>query len=105
MAGAMENEFTSFVEFYPAYLSEHANRSCRELHFAGTTLALFALAALLLTGSAWWLFAALASQYGFAWLGHFAFERRQRETRRHPLYSFIGNWVMYWQMLTAQDSF
>ena len=29
----------TFAEFYPYYLSEHANRTCRRLHFAGSTLA------------------------------------------------------------------
>jgi len=98
-------EFASFAEFYPVYLSEHANRTCRELHFAGSTLALLFLAALLLTGNLWWLLGALASGYGFAWIGHFAFEKNQPTTFRHPLYSFMGDWVMYWQMLTGQASF
>lgn len=105
MAGVTQRNFESFAEFYPVYLSEHSNRICRELHFAGTTLALLSLAALLLTGGWWWLLAALASHYGFAWIGHFAFERSQPETLRHPLYSFMGDMVMYRQMLTGQDSF
>jgi len=37
-----------FAEFYPFYLSQHSDRTCRRLHFAGTSLG---LAALLLTGS------------------------------------------------------
>lgn len=105
MASVMQREFGSFAEFYPVYLSEHANRSSRELHFAGATLALLSLAALLLTGSLWWLLAAAASHYGLAWIGHFAFERNQPATMRHPIYSFLADWVMYWQMLTGQDSF
>jgi hypothetical protein len=100
-----QREFSTFTEFYPVYLSEHANRSCRELHFTGTTLALLCLAALLLTGSLWWLLAALASHFGFAWTGHFAFEPSQPASMRHPVYTFMGDWVMYWQMLTGQDSF
>jgi hypothetical protein len=32
-----------FKEFYPFYLSQHADRTCRQLHFAGTTLGLLAL--------------------------------------------------------------
>ena len=31
-------QFTSFREFYPFYLSEHADRRSRRMHFAGTTL-------------------------------------------------------------------
>ncbi len=37
-----------FAEFYPFYLSRHSDRTCRRLHFAGTSLG---LATLLLTGS------------------------------------------------------
>jgi hypothetical protein len=100
-----DQEFASFAEFYPVYLSEHSNRTCRELHFAGSTLALFSLLALVLTGNFWWLLAALGSGYGFAWVGHFAFEKNQPMTFKHPIYSLMGDWVMYWQMLTGQDTF
>lgn len=105
MSAATQKDFASFTEFYPTYLSEHANRTNRELHFAGATLAILCLGALLLNGSLWWLLAAIASHYGFASIGHFCFERNQPATSRHPLYTFMGNWVMYWQMLTGQDSF
>ncbi len=32
-----ENSFRTFGDFYPFYLGEHANRTCRRLHFTGTT--------------------------------------------------------------------
>ena len=102
---AVSQRFHSFAEFYPTYLSEHTNRACRELHFIGSTVALVCLAALVLTGNLWWLLAALASGYGFAWIGHFGFEKNQPATFKHPIYSLMGDWVMYWQMLTGQDSF
>ena len=34
----MDERYESFSAFYPFYLSEHRNRTCRRLHFAGTTL-------------------------------------------------------------------
>ena len=34
----MATRFATFAEFYPFYLSEHRNRTCRRLHFAGTSL-------------------------------------------------------------------
>lgn len=105
MPDVLKQEFHSFADFYPAYLAEHSNRSCRQLHFAGSTLALLCLMALLLTGNPWWLLGALAAGYGFAWVGHFAFQKNQPMTFRHPLYSLMGDWVMYWQMLTGQASF
>ena len=30
----------SFAEFYPFYLGEHRHRTCRRLHFVGSTLGL-----------------------------------------------------------------
>jgi hypothetical protein len=105
MSVAIEKHYNSFAEFYPDYLNEHTNRTCRELHFVGSTLALLSLLALVLTGNLWFLLLGLVCGYGFAWIGHFGFEKNQPATFRHPLYSFMGDWVMYWQMLTGQLSF
>ncbi len=85
----------SFAEFYPFYLGEHRNRTCRRLHFAGSTLALVCLALLLATGQWRWLAIGLLCGYGFAWLGHFAFEKNKPASFQRPLYSFMGDWVMY----------
>lgn len=104
MASVTDGKYASFSEFYPDYLSEHSNRTCRELHFVGSTLALLCLGALLLTGNPWWLAGALVAGYGFAWVGHFVFEKNRPATFKHPFYSFMGDWVMYWQMLTGQAS-
>ena len=70
--------FTSFAEFYPYYLSEHKNRTSRRLHFCGT-LGVLSIAACVLFGviNAWWLLALPLCGYGFAWLGHFVFEKNR----------------------------
>ena len=34
------SQFASLHEFYPYYLSEHGNRTCRRLHFVGSSLVL-----------------------------------------------------------------
>ena len=52
-------KYDSFAEFYPFYLSEHSDRTCRRLHFAGSTLALLCVLALIVTRNPWWLLAAL----------------------------------------------
>ncbi|HWI24940.1 MAG TPA: DUF962 domain-containing protein, partial [Lysobacter sp.] len=52
--------------------------------------------------NAWWLLAALACGYGFAWIGHFFFEHNRPATFRHPLYSFVGDWVMFKDILTGR---
>jgi len=98
-------QFASFREFYPFYLNEHANRACRRLHFVGTSLVVLCLVALALTRNVWWIAAALLCGYGFAWVGHFFFEHNKPATFRHPLYSFIGDWAMYAQMLSGRIPF
>lgn len=87
--------FKRFADFYPFYLGEHSNRSCRRMHFVGSTLALVCLAMLLLTGRPQYLVYALLCGYGFAWIGHLVFEKNRPATFKHPLYSFIGDWAMY----------
>ena len=67
--------YSSFAEFYPLYLSEHANRTTRRLHFVGSSLALICLLALVLTGDVWWLLGAALAGYGFAWIGHAMIEK------------------------------
>lgn len=87
--------FSSFGEFYPYYLSEHRNLTCRRLHFAGTTLSLVCLALLLASGRLQYLLYALVCGYAFAWVGHFYFEKNKPATFKYPIYSFAGDWVMY----------
>lgn len=102
----MSEPYTSFREFYPHYLAEHRNRTCRRLHFVGSALVL-AVLALVIGGwlSAWWLLSLPVIGYGFAWVGHFAFEKNRPATFRHPLYSLIGDWVMFKDMLTGRIRF
>jgi len=89
-----EKRFNSFAEFYPYYLQEHSNPVCRRLHYVGSVLVLVLLACVLVTRH-WPLLLALpVVGYGFAWIGHFVFEKNRPATFKHPLYSFMGDWVM-----------
>jgi hypothetical protein len=96
------SRFNTFREFYPFYLGEHRHATCRRLHFIGScgVLALLGIATWQRNG--WWLLAALACGYGFAWIGHFFFEHNRPATFRHPLYSFVGDWVMFKDILTGR---
>jgi hypothetical protein len=95
-------EMHSFAEFYPFYLSEHSNLTCRRLHFAGSTLGLLCLGMLIATLNPWWLLAGLLSGYAFAWVGHFFFEKNKPASFKRPLYSFMGDWVMYKDIWTGK---
>jgi len=94
--------YARFREFYPYYLSEHRDRTCRRLHFAGSTLVLLVVVLAIALRDARWLWLAPVAGYGFAWVGHFAFEKNRPATFRHPLYSLAGDWVMYWQILRGR---
>lgn len=97
--------FDSFREFYPFYLGEHANPISRRLHFIGSCGVLALVAVAIVQRSGWWLLAALACGYGFAWVGHFFFEKNRPATFRHPLYSFLGDWAMFRDILTGRIRF
>jgi len=88
--------FQSFREFYPYYLAEHANKSCRIMHYIGSTLVLAVILYAVLTQQWWSLVAVPLIGYGFAWLGHFVFEHNKPATFKYPGYSLMGDWVMYW---------
>jgi hypothetical protein len=101
----MRDRFTSFADFYPFYLSEHRDRSCRRLHFAGSLLVLACGALAATTRNAWWLAAAPVCGYGCAWIGHFFFEHNRPATFTHPLYSLLGDWVMFKEIVTGKIAF
>ena len=43
--------------------------------------------------------------YGFAWAGHFFFEKNQPATFKYPFYSLAGDWVMFKDILTGKLRF
>ncbi|GAA0859793.1 DUF962 domain-containing protein [Aliiglaciecola litoralis] len=97
-----EKRFNSFAEFYPYYLSEHENKTCRKLHFIGSSLIILTIAYALLTQHWQVLWALPILGYGFAWVGHFFFEHNKPATFTYPFYSFLGDWVMFKDILTGK---
>ena len=95
--------FRTFAEFYPFYLGEHADITCRRLHFIGTTIAAALLIAALITQRWWFLAVALAQGYAFAWVGHYFFERNSPATFTYPVFSFMGDWRLWWEILTGRE--
>lgn len=98
----MADRYTSFRDFYPFYLSEHRHPVCRRLHFAGSMLVLATIAAAIVTRNGWWLVAAPIAGYGFAWAGHFFFENNRPATFTYPLYSLLGDWVMFGDIIRGR---
>jgi hypothetical protein len=97
--------FTRFADFYPYYLTEHSDSTCRRLHFIGTSLVIF-IGALAIGGAHWSLLWALPlAGYTFAWVGHFFFEKNRPATFKHPFYSLLGDFVMYRDMILGKVPF
>ena len=97
-----DDRFSSFAEFYPFYLEEHSDARCRALHYIGSTCVLLLLAYAVTSANLRSLLMLPVIGYGFAWVGHFAFEHNKPATFQYPVYSFIGDWVMYKDFLTGQ---
>ncbi len=95
-------KYQSFAEFYPFYLSQHANRVCRALHFVGSGLVLLVVAYALWSGQLLLLLLTPVIGYGFAWIGHYVFEKNIPATFTYPVYSFIGDWVMFKDILLGK---
>ena len=105
MTPPQAKKYKSFKSFYPFYLSQHQDITCRRLHFIGSSLIIVTLAYTLIN-AAWlllWILPILG--YGFAWVGHFFFEKNKPATFIYPWYSFLGDWVMYKDTLTGKLKF
>ena len=102
---ATPGPFNSMAEFYPYYLEEHANRTCRRLHFIGTSLVIATFFTALTTGMYGLLWLMPLFGYGFAWIGHFYFEHNKPATFKYPFYSLASDFVMYKDIATGKIAF
>jgi hypothetical protein len=99
---ATEKKYKTFWAFYPYYLTEHQQPVCRELHFTGTLLLILIFFTTLITQK-WWMLALIpVTGYGFAWVGHFFFEKNKPATFQYPFYSLGSDFVMFYHILTGQ---
>lgn len=98
-------EYNSFSTFYPFYLSQHQDTNCRRLHFVGSSL-IIAMLSYIVVSLQWsllWTIPVIG--YGFAWIGHFIFEKNKPATFTYPLYSLLGDWVMFKDILIGKIKF
>ena len=94
MSTQTAERFTRFADFYPFYLAEHSNPTCRRLHFVGSLLVLAILGYALITQQWLWLLAMPVAGYGFAWVGHFCL--REESSRDLSVSAVqLGDWVMF----------
>ncbi|KAI5452958.1 hypothetical protein NCC49_006492 [Naganishia albida] len=125
--------FRTFRDFYPFYLGEHSRRPNRLFHLLGTSIALACHARVLLSlapyvagklswrirpelaealgklalsrGDALKIFlGGMVQGYFFAWIGHFWIELNKPATFKYPVFSFLGDMRMLWEVVTLQRS-
>ncbi|PKI16025.1 DUF962 domain-containing protein [Colwellia sp. 12G3] len=101
----MINQYKNFSEFYPFYLSQHENKICRRLHFVGSSLIILLMTYVVISRyfSLLWFIPVIG--YGFAWLGHFIFEKNRPATFVYPIYSLMGDWVMFKDIVVGKIKF
>ena len=101
----MKNRFKTFKVFYPYYLSQHSNLTCRALHFIGTSIVIVLVLIAIWTSNLKLLIYVPLAGYGFAWIGHFVFEKNKPATFVYPLYSLASDFKMFFELLTLKLSF
>ncbi|POY35424.1 DUF962 domain-containing protein [Solitalea longa] len=98
-----ERKYKSFNEFYPFYLSEHQNTTSRRLHFIGTGIVVLIIPAAVLFHKASLLLLIPVVGYGFAWVGHFFFEKNKPATFQYPLWSLGSDFKLFFQILAGKE--
>jgi hypothetical protein len=43
--------------------------------------------------------------YGFAWVGHFFFEKNKPATFKYPLYSLARDFILFFDLLSGKQKF
>jgi hypothetical protein len=105
MQEKFEKKFNSLRDFYPFYLSEHQNTTCRKLHFVGTGLVFVLLFRFFCDFNYLFLLAIPFTGYGFAWVGHFFFEKNKPATFQYPGYSLASDFILFFDLLKGKEKF
>lgn len=94
--------FSSYEEFWPHYVRQHAKKATRAWHAVGTSCVFLLLLAALLTGNWWWVLLIPVIAYGLAWYSHFFIEGNKPATFGHPVWSLRADFRMYFYILTGR---
>jgi len=94
---------TTYAEFWPFYLREHAKPETRILHYIGTAMTFGFAAVAIMLGGWWWALVPLAG-YGMAWPAHFAVEKNRPATFTYPLWSLISDYKMFFLFISRRLS-
>lgn len=94
--------YTTFRDFWPFYLREHAQPATRLMHYIGTTIGLCLVLYGLATGNLLWLLGFPLAAYSFAWTSHALVEHNKPATFTYPLWSLIADLRMWALWVTGR---
>jgi len=97
----MAEKITRYDAFWLHYLREHAKPQTRQIHYAGTFLALGSVAAAFVFAQPWFGALALVTGYGPAWYAHFCVEKNRPATFTYPVWSLLSDFRMAFAWLTG----
>ncbi|MCD0489487.1 DUF962 domain-containing protein [Pedobacter sp. MC2016-14] len=100
-----QHTYKSLKEFYPFYLTKHQNTTNRVLHFIGSGLAILCLISAVLFHNLSCLLALPVFAYGFAWIGHFFFEKNRSNSCKHPFFNLASDFLLFGDLMTGRQSF
>ena len=92
-----EKKYQSLKEFYRVLTSS--------LNFMCIGLVFVSFITFWLTFNWYYLIAIPFLGYGFAWVGHFFFEKNKPATFQYPGYSLASDFIMFWDLLRGKESF
>ncbi|MBM4077157.1 MAG: DUF962 domain-containing protein [Planctomycetes bacterium] len=98
------NTFSDFRDFWRHYLDQHQHPINQNLHIVGTLCGSVCLFIAIMV-SIKWLLAAIFLGYGFAWLGHFLFEKNKPLTIRYPVWSILADHLLVAQKVLRASTF
>lgn len=97
--------FHTLKEFYPHYLAEHQNTINRLLHFIGIGLAGLCFVAAMLFHEVIFFALMPVSASVFAFIGHLCFEKNKPSTFRYPLWTLIGDFALFGDLMMGKQKF
>lgn len=100
-----EERIKHYRDFYLFYLEEHKDPTCRLLHFVGTGLVFSILIVAIASSNYSLLWYAPLAGYGFAWVGHFFFEKNKPATFKYPLWSLLSDFKLFFELLIGRQKF
>lgn len=99
---AVETEVKTFKEFWGVYVLAHQDKKNQALHFIATLLTFVFAGVFAVTHMFIFLALIPVFSYSLAWIGHFLHERNKPLTWKHPIFSLIADYKMFFMLILGR---